>query len=260
MTEGSIVTREIRDNLAIVTLNRPEKRNALSRQLFEGLKAAFTDIPESVQVVIITGKGDHFCAGLDLAEYKMSPPYEGMLYSRWGHQLFDSVQYCGRPVIAAMHGAVIGGGLELAACAHIRVADRTSFYQLPEGRRGIFLGGGGTVRIARIIGVGRLTEMMLTGRRIDAEKGDQLGLSHYVVEAGESMQTALEIAANVAANARISNYMMLNALSMIEDMPAQAGLFAEAVAQALCLTSPEAQQGIDAFLQRNRKEPGGARP
>jgi enoyl-CoA hydratase/carnithine racemase len=176
-----------------------------------------------------------------------------MLYSRWGHKLFDSIQYCGRPVIAAMHGAVIGGGLELASCAHIRVADRTTFYQLPEGRRGIFLGGGGTVRIARRIGVGRLTEMMLTGRRIDVDKGEQLGLSHYVVEPGKSMETALEIAKNVAANAKISNYMMLNALSMIEDMPAQAGLFAEAVAQALTLTSPEAQQGIDAFLTRNKK-------
>ena len=253
MADEPVVTREIRDNLAIITLNRPEKRNALSNRIFVALKDAFTDIPESVEVVIITGNGDHFCAGLDLAEYKLTPAYEGMLYSRWGHKLFDSIQYCGRPVIAAMHGAVIGGGLELASCAHIRVADRTTFYQLPEGRRGIFLCGGGTVRIARLIGVGRLTEMMLTGRRIDVDKGEQLGLSHYVVEPGKSMETALEIAKNVAANAKISNYMMLNALSMIEDMPAQAGLFAEAVAQALTLTSPEAQQGIDAFLTRNKK-------
>lgn len=253
MADEPVVTREIRDNLAIITLNRPEKRNALSNRIFVALKDAFTDIPESVEVVIITGNGDHFCAGLDLAEYKLTPAYEGMLYSRWGHKLFDSIQYCGRPVIAAMHGAVIGGGLELASCAHIRVADRTTFYQLPEGRRGIFLGGGGTVRIARLIGVGRLTEMMLTGRRIDVDKGEQLGLSHYVVEPGKAMETALEIAKNVAANAKISNYMMLNALSMIEDMPAQAGLFAEAVAQALTLTSPEAQQGIDAFLTRNKK-------
>jgi enoyl-CoA hydratase/carnithine racemase len=253
MADEPVVTREIRDNLAIITLNRPEKRNALSNRIFVALKDAFTDIPESVEVVIITGNGDHFCAGLDLAEYKLTPAYEGMLYSRWGHKLFDSIQYCGRPVIAAMHGAVIGGGLELASCAHIRVADRTTFYQLPEGRRGIFLGGGGTVRIARLIGVGRLTEMMLTGRRIDVDKGEQLGLSHYVVEPGKSMEMALEIAKNVAANAKISNYMMLNALSMIEDMPAQAGLFAEAVAQALTLTSPEAQQGIDAFLTRNKK-------
>lgn len=253
MSDEPVVKREIEGNVAIVTLNRPEKRNALSGRIFDGLKVAFTDIPESVAVVIIRGSGDHFCAGLDLAEYKLTPAYEGMLYSRWGHKLFDSIQNCGRPVIAAMHGAVIGGGLELAACAHIRVADRTTFYQLPEGRRGIFLGGGGTVRIARLIGVGRLTEMMLTGRKFDVEKGEQLGLSHYIVEPGKALETALEIAANVAGNAKISNYMMLNALSMIEDMPAQAGLFAEAVAQSLCLTSPEAQQGIDAFLQRNKK-------
>lgn len=252
MRGEQVVTREIRGNLAIITLNRPEKRNALAKSIFVGLQEAFTDIPESVDVVILTGNGDHFCAGLDLAEYKMSPAYEGMLYSRWGHKLFDSIQYCGRPVIAAMHGAVIGGGLELASCAHIRIADKTTFYQLPEGRRGIFLGGGGTVRIARLIGVGRLTEIMLTGRRIEVDKGEQLGLSHYVVEPGKSMELALEIAQNVAANAKISNYMMLNALSMIEDMPAQAGLFTEAVAQALTLTSPDAQKGIDAFLTRNK--------
>lgn len=252
MVDEPIVRREIKDNLAIVTLNRPEKRNALSNRLFDGLREAFTDLPDSVHVVIITGEGDHFCGGLDLAEYKLSPPFEGMLYSRKGHELFDSIQYCGRPVIAAMHGAVIGGGLELACCAHIRVADRTTFYQLPEGRRGIFLGGGGTVRIARVMGVGRLTEMMLTGRRLDVETGERIGLSHYVVEPGEAMATALEIAENVAGNAKISNYMMLNALSMIEDMPAQAGLFTEAVAQALTLTSPDAQAGIDAFLQRKK--------
>lgn len=253
MAEQEVVQREIRGNVAIVSLNRPEKRNALSNRIFEGLQDAFSNIPDAVEVIIITGNGEHFCAGLDLAEYKLVPAYEGMLYSRWGHKLFDSIQYCGRPVIAAMHGAVIGGGLELASCAHIRIADRTTFYQLPEGRRGIFLGGGGTVRIARIMGVGRLTEMMLTGRRLDVEKGEQIGLSHYIVDAGQSMETALEIAANVAKNAKISNYMMLNALSMIEDMPAQAGLFAEAVAQALTLTSPEAQSGIDAFLQRKTR-------
>jgi enoyl-CoA hydratase/carnithine racemase len=252
MTER-LVTREIKDNIAIVKLNRPEKRNALSSKLFDDLGFAFSDIPEHVQVVIVTGAGDNFCAGLDLAEYKLTPPFEGMLYSRKGHQLFDSIQFGGRPVIAAMHGAVIGGGLEIACCAHIRIADRTTFFQLPEGRRGIFLGGGGTVRIARTIGVGRLTEMMLTGRRIDVDAGERFGLTHYVVPQGQSMQSALEIAQNVAGNAKISNYMMLNALSMIEDMPAQAGLFAEALASAMTLTSPDAQAGIDAFLNRKKQ-------
>lgn len=252
-----LVRREVKDNIAFVTLNRPEKQNALSAALFKDLRTAFTDIPEQVQVVIISGSGQNFCAGLDLAEFKLCEPYEAMLYSREGHELFNKIQYCGRPVIAAMHGAVIGGGLEIASCAHIRVAESNVFYQLPEGRRGIFLGGGGTIRIARIMGVGRLTEMMLTGRRLDAEAGARIGLSHYVVEPGKAMETAIEIAKNVADNAKISNYMMLNALSMIEDMPAEAGLFTEAVVSALTLTSPDAQQGIDAFL--NRKKGGGSR-
>ena len=122
--------------------------------------------------------------------------------------------------------------------------------QLPEGRRGIFVGGGGSVRIAKIIGVSRLTELMLTGRRVDAETGERLGLSHYLVEPGESLKTALEIAENVGGNAQISNYMMLYALAQISEMPDEPGLFTEAVSQALTLTSGDATAGIEAFLQK----------
>jgi len=214
------------------------------------LRQAFACLTDDVRAVVIAGNGDHFCAGLDLAEHQHVPPFESMLKSREGHRLFDDIQNCGRPVISALHGAVIGGGLELACSTHIRVAERTTFYQLPEGRRGIFVGGGGSVRIAKIIGVSRLTELMLTGRRVDAETGERLGLSHYLVEPGESLKTALEIAENVGGNAQISNYMMLYALAQISEMPDEPGLFTEAVSQALTLTSGDATAGIEAFLQK----------
>ncbi len=249
-SKSSAVTREIKDRIAIVTLNRPDKRNALSHHIFDGLRAALSDLPSAVRAVILAGNGEHFCAGLDLSEHKLSTPFESVHHSRMGHQLFADIQGCGRPVISAMHGGVIGGGLELVCSTHIRVADDTTFYQLPEGRRGIFVGGGASVRVAKIIGVGRLTELMLTGRRMDVEEGRQIGLSHYRVEAGGAFDKAMELALRVADNAPISNYMMLHALANIEQMPDAAGLFTEALAQALTLTSIDAQTGIDAFLQK----------
>jgi (methylthio)acryloyl-CoA hydratase len=250
ISADSIVRCELRERLAIVTLNRPEKRNAFSAKLFEALLQAFTTLPTAVRAIVLAAEGKHFCAGLDLAEHRQATPFDSALYARHGHEIFNKIQYCGRPIVAAMQGAVIGGGFELICTAHVRVAERTAFYELPEGRRGIFLGGGGTVRIARLVGADRLTEMMLTGRRLTAEEGQQLGISHYLVEPGDGLSQAIALAEKVAANAQISNYMMLNAIPMIAQMPPEAGLFAESVAQSLTLTSEDAQKGMEAFLQK----------
>jgi len=147
-----------------------------------------------------------------------------------------------------LHGAVIGGGFELAAVAHIRVADPTAFFQLPEGRRGIFIGGGGSVRIARLIGVSRLGELMLTGRRLEAEAAERMGLIHYLAPPGSALRLALELAAKVADNAPTVNYLILQALPRIADMSASDGLFTESLAAGLSQSSPEAQAGIAEFL------------
>ena len=250
MSEDAVVRRELRGRVAIVTLARAEKRNALSRGVFHGLRAAFADLPEDVRAVVLAGEGAHFCAGLDLTEHKTTTPFPSMLYSREWHKLVQGIRDCGRPVVTAMQGAVIGGGLEMACCTHVRVAEADAFYQLPEARRGIFIGGGGSVSIAEIIGAGRLTEMMLTGRRLSAEEGQALGLSHYLVEPGQALPKALELAEHIAGNAPISTYMTLNAIRLIASMPAEAGLFTESVAQALTLTSEDAEAGMNAFLQK----------
>jgi (methylthio)acryloyl-CoA hydratase len=251
MTESNgPVLLDIQEHIAFVTLNRPEKRNAFSSAVFEGLDAAFGNLTPAVRAVVISGAGKHFCAGLDLAEHQISTPFESVLRSRAGHRLFERIRDCGRPVICALHGAVIGGGLELACCTHIRVADETTFFELPEGRRGIFVGGGASVTVARVIGTSRLTEMMLTGRRVDAKAAEQMGLVHYVVGAGGALERAKELANRVAENAQISNYMMMQALRYIGDMPEEPGHFTESLAQALTLTSSDAQEGISAFLER----------
>jgi enoyl-CoA hydratase/carnithine racemase len=164
----------------------------------------------------------------------------------------DRIQFGGLPVVAVLEGAVMGGGLELAAAAHVRVAEPTVRFQLPEGRRGIFVGGGASVRIGRIIGPDRMVEMMLTGRIYDAEDGTRLGLAHYLVAEGEGSAEALRLAETVAANADLSNYIVIQALSRIDDMARSDGLFAESLCAALSQTGDEAREGLRAFLEKRR--------
>src|SRR4029079_1033798 len=152
---------ERRGKIAIVTLNRPAKRNALNEALWRDIKAAFESFEPAIRAVVLAGTGEHFCAGLDLAEHRDREAFDSIAMSRLAHATLEAVQFGGRPVIAAMPGGVIGGGPELASATHIGVADRSAFYQLPEGRRGFYVGGGGSVRIAKIIGSGRMVEMML---------------------------------------------------------------------------------------------------
>jgi enoyl-CoA hydratase/carnithine racemase len=125
-------------------------------------------------------------------------------------------------------------------------------FQRPEGRRGIFVGGGASVRVGRILGADRLVEMMLTGRRYGAEEGLALGLTHYAVGEGEALGRAREIAARIATNAPLSNYVMIQALARIEDMSKADGLFTESLCAALTQTSPDAQEGLSAFLQKRQ--------
>ncbi len=134
------------------------------------------------------------------------------------HAAFDQIQLGPVPVIAVLHGAVVGGGLELASACHIRVAEPSTFYALPEGSRGIFVGGGGSVRIPRLIGVARMTDMMLTGRVYDAEEGERVGFSQYLVAAGQGFDKALELAGRIAANAPLTNFAVMHALPRIADM------------------------------------------
>jgi (methylthio)acryloyl-CoA hydratase len=218
------------------------------------LKETFETMADDVRAVVLRGAGPHFCAGLDLAEHRERKPLASIAMSRYAHAVLDAIQFGGRPVISAMHGGVIGGGLEVATSTHIRVADRTTFYQLPEARRGFYVGGGASVRVARIIGSGRMVDMMLTGRKFDADAGDRLGLSHYVVDEGKAFDKALEIAAVVAGNAPLANYMIMQALPRIESMSASDGLWTESIAQALSLVSDDARDGIAAFLDKRKIE------
>ncbi len=157
--------------VAVLTLARPAKRNALGDEAVLGIERFFTTLPEDIACVVIDAEGDHFCAGLDLSEMGERDTLSGVRHSRMWHRAFEQVEFGPVPVVAALKGAVVGGGLELAAAAHLRVAERSTFYALPEGMRGIFVGGGASVRVPRLIGVARMADLMLTGRRYDAEEG-----------------------------------------------------------------------------------------
>jgi len=181
------ISFELQGDIALIKLNRASKRNALNDDLVSSIRSIFENLPDQAKVAVIHGEGEHFCAGLDLSEIKERDAPEGMLHSRSWHTALERVQYGPVPVIAALHGAVVGGGLELASACHIRVADETAFFALPEGTRGIFVGGGGSVRIPKLIGVARMTDMMMTGRVYQAADAERVGLSQYVVPAGTAL-------------------------------------------------------------------------
>src|SRR3981081_4423787 len=212
-----------------VGLNRPAKRNALNDGIILAIQDCFSNLPEETGAVVIHGIGDHFSSGLDLSELTEHDATEGLRHSQMWHRVFDRVQYCRVPVIAALRGAVIGGGLELACAAHIRVAEPSAYFALPEGQRGIFVGGGGSVRLPRLIGVAGMTDMMLTGRVYSATEGASYGFAQYLTEEGNAYAHAMELAAKVVSNAPLTNFAVLQALPMIAEANPQTGLLLESL-------------------------------
>jgi (methylthio)acryloyl-CoA hydratase len=229
-------------------LARPAKRNALSDALVLELQRAFVGLAESARAVVLSGEGGHFSAGLDLAELGERSVAEGVLHSRMWHAAFDQIASGRVPVIAVLQGAVVGGGLELASAAHIRVAERSAFYALPEGQRGLFVGGGGSARIPRLIGTARMADMMLTGRVYGAEEGLAIGLSQYLVDDGAGLSRAMALAENVASNAPLSNFAVIHALPRIADMGRDEGLFTESLMAAIAQGDEAAKLRMRAFL------------
>ena len=236
------------NEVAIVRLARAAKRNALNDSLIASLRKIFEDLPASVRATVVDGAGEHFCAGLDLSELKERDAGQGLMHSRSWHAALERVQSGPVPVIAALHGAVVGGGLELASACHIRVADASTFYALPEGSRGIFVGGGGSVRIPKLSGVARMTDMMLTGRVYNAEDGERAGFAQYLVPAGQAFDKALELALRVAQNAPLTNYALMHALPRIAEQSADHGFFTEAMMAGIAQSAPEAKERVRAFL------------
>lgn len=242
------VLLEIRDRVAIVTVDRPAKRNALDMGTVEGLGRFFADPPQSVGAAVLTTSGDHFSAGVDLSELGEISVFENVHHSQSWARYFEMIEFGRLPVVAALRGAVIGGGLELALATHVRVADPTAFYALPEGTRGIFTGGGAAMRLPRVIGVAHMADMMLTGRVHDAESGHLLGITQYLVDEGQALDKAIEVAASAAANAPATNFAILQALPRIAEMGPAEGLLVESLMASIAGGTAEAKQRLEDFL------------
>lgn len=236
--------------VAVLRLSRAAKRNALDDATVLGLETFFTSPPDGVAAVVLDADGDHFSAGLDLGELTgtATDAFTGLAHSRMWHRVFERIERGPVPVVAVLKGAVVGGGLELACAAHVRVAEPSTFYALPEGQRGLFVGGGASVRVPRLIGVARMADLMLTGRVLDADEGQALGISQYRVAAGEGLGHALSLAHTIAANSPVTNFAVLQALPRIAQADPDQGFLMEALMAAVASSSPEAQRRMAEFL------------
>jgi len=247
---------EQQENLLIITLNRPEKRNACNDELILALENVFDQVNSEIKCVIINGNGKHFSAGLDLSELKERDIVQGLQHSQMWHRVMNKIQFAACPVVAVLHGAVVGGGLEIASSCHIRVADTSTFYALPEGQRGIFVGGGASVRLPKLIGIARMTDMMLTGRVFNAEEGERIGMAQYLVEDGNGLNKGIELAQKIASNAGLTNYALTHVLPKIVDSNQQEGLMLESLMAAMAQDAPEAKQRLKDFLEGRAKKVG----
>ena len=237
-------------DVAVLALARPEKRNALDDATVLGIEAFFDRLPGDVRAVVLRGEGDHFSAGLDLAELGSLDIVAGIEHSRFWHRVFDRIEFGAVPVVAVLQGAVVGGGLELAAAAHVRVAERSAFYALPEGSRGIFVGGGGSVRLPPLIGTSRVMDMMLTGRTLSAEEGQAIGISQYLVNNGEGLAKALDLARRIAGNAPFTNFAVMHVLPRVAQRDPTAGYLTEALAAAIAQGDDNAKARLKDFLEK----------
>jgi (methylthio)acryloyl-CoA hydratase len=245
--------------VTIVMLNREDRRNAINEDMLEEIDQVFRKPPKGTRCFVLDAKGPHFCAGLDLKEHfdKDRSPIEFMRVCNNWHKAFDQIQFGGTPVVAVLRGAVVGGGLELAAATHVRIAEPSTFFALPEGQRGIFTGGGATVRVARIITGPRMVDMMLAARTYDVQRGFETGLAHEIVAAGEARVRAEALAAQIATYPPTTNFAITTGIARINDMSSTDGLFAEGLLQAAVQTNPDIRERLAAFFgkQTTRLEP-----
>ena len=235
------------DDIGILTLDRPAKRNALDDATVAALGEFFRTPPE-VSAIVLTTVGEHFCAGLDLSEMAERDAVGGLRHSRSWHATMNAITESESPVIAVLQGGVIGGGLELATAAHLRVAEESAYFALPEGKRGLFVGGGASVRVPRLIGLSRVQDMMLTGRRFDAAEAESIGLVNYRVPSGEGQAKALELAASIASNSPVTNYAITQALPRIAEAGRDEVYMFEALMASVAQSSAEAKELMRAFL------------
>ena len=241
--------------IAFVTINRPDKLNALNAQCKAELKEFFTNAKgdEGIGAVIVTGAGEKaFVAGTDIAELTALNTESGKEFAGSGQAVFDLIQHLGKPVIAAVNGFALGGGCELALACHLRIASENAKFGQPEDNLGIIPGYGGTQRLARLIGVGKATEMILTGNQVDAQEALRVGLVNMVVPAAELLPTAEKIVKTILGKGQIAIRMALKALNASLETPLSEGLRVESALFGECCETQDFKEGTRAFLEKRK--------
>jgi len=252
MTYGGVVMRDVRGRTMLITINRPEKRNALDRHV----RSAFLDAiaaaraNDAVRAIVVTGAGDKaFVAGADIAEFEDRTTVEQWRAMK-SATIFDAVERCPKPVIAAVNGFCLGGGMELALACDIRIASTAAKFGQPEVNLGIIPGGGGTQRLPRIVGLGAALRLILTGDLIGADEALRLGLVEEVVEPNELRDRALALAETIASKSPVAVAAAKEATRAALSLPLDDGLKLETALFQVCFASDDRAEGVRAFLEK----------
>ena len=252
MTTGNEhIKLEKKKEIGIITLNRPEARNALNRKMLQELGDALTELENDsqIRVIIITGNKD-FCAGADIKEMDAIKPEEIESFCRWGHKVFDQLENMGKPVIAAINGFALGGGCELALACDIRIAGEGAKFGQPEVNLGLIPGFGGTQRLSRLVGIGKSKEIILTGEIVNAKEAASIGLVNRVEKDEELLAKAEEMAITIAQKGPVAVKMAKTLIN--ENQKIERGLEKEINLFAQCFTTQDRLEGINAFLEKRK--------
>lgn len=245
-------------NVRTLTLNRPEKRNALNRDLMESLDSAFREAAhtESVKTIVITGNGPVFSAGADIGDLARLTPEEARKHMEWGQHIFNRIESTPKPVVAALNGHAFGGGLELAMACDLRYAVPTAELAQREITLANLPGWGGTQRLPRLIGMARAKEMIYLGTPVDAIRAFEIGLISGVVDADRLQDSVAGIATSLAEASATALAGAKEAIHLAFGPSPDEGMAAEAAAVARCFGTPEQVAAISAFLaKRSQKGP-----
>jgi enoyl-CoA hydratase len=241
--------------VAVVTVNRPKVLNALNRKTVEELECAFYDIgaEPKVKVVILTGAGEKsFIAGADISEFDKFGSDDAVRFAHKGQEVLNRIEDLGKPVIAAINGYALGGGLEIAMACHLRIASVKALLGQPEIDLGLIPGFGGTQRLSRLVGEGWAMELVLTGDKISAEQGLRIGLLNQVVPPQELMDAAKAMADKLLGKSAVSLRYAMEAVHHGLQVPLQEGLNLEANLFGLCCATEDKKEGVRAFMEKRK--------
>ncbi|MCJ7554704.1 MAG: enoyl-CoA hydratase-related protein [Ignavibacteriaceae bacterium] len=248
---------EIKDNIAVVTVNRPDKLNALNKDTVLELRSVFKELRsnDNIFVIILTGSGEKaFVAGADIKELNQLDVLSAKKFSERGQEVFNYIENMNKPVIAVVNGFALGGGCELALACHIRLASENAKFGQPEVNLGIIPGYGGTQRLARLINSGRAMEYILTGDMIDANEAFRLGLVNHVYPQSELLTKAMEMAQKIVSKGQQAIRFAIKAVNVVDQVSAKEGQNYEASLFALCCGTEDFKEGTSAFLEKRKPD------